>query len=199
MTDFSAEHRRQLREDGLEALAKIVKAIESNPGTGQAGKLVQFLAGCYNGNEYPFDLALLRGLDTALGVSCLTYLAYDALAEKEIHHHVPGGDATVHGWLERYGLKPVPPRLADLSREARVDVNAKLVTYGHAPGYRSVNLVFDVEELRGGPTMRLDMNLSAADGVAIRNHVQEVHRSAWSGGAPIDAQPGERPPAWLRA
>lgn len=198
MTDFTAERRAQLREDGLQALGVIVKAIRSHPGTGQAGKLVRFVAGCYNAGEYPFELDLLRGLDTVLAASCLTYLAYDALGEKEIHHHIPGGGETVQGWLVEYGLRPVDRSLRELSSDQRVDVNATLVTYGHAPGYRDLSLVFDVEPLGGGAKLRLDMHVGAKDGVTIRHHIQEVHRSAWEGKGPIDRGEGEQRPAWLR-
>lgn len=198
MTDFVADRREQLREDGLEALGVILRAVQSHPGTGQAGKLVRFIAGCYNSGEYPFELDLLRGLDTKLAAACLTYLAYDALGEKEIHHHVPGGGDTVNRWFEEYGLKPVAPRLKDLTQDRRVDLNAKLVTYGNAPGYRSVNLVFDVEELGGGAKARLDFNVSAEDSAKIRVHIDDVHRFAWEGRGPIDRKDGELPPRWLR-
>ena len=71
MSEFFAEERRdQMREDALQALGVILKAIQSNPGTGQAGKLVRFVAGCYNAGQYPFELDLLRGLDTELAASC---------------------------------------------------------------------------------------------------------------------------------
>ena len=137
------------------------------------------------------------GENTSLAASCLTYLAYDALGEREIHHHIPGGDATVNGWFEAYGLKPVEPRLKDLAPDARIDLNAKLVTYGNAPGYRSVNLVFDVEEIGGGAKARLDLNVSADDSVRIRAHVDDVHRLAWNGKGPIDRKDGEQRPKWV--
>jgi hypothetical protein len=196
MSDSVADRRDQLREDGLEALGVIVRAIQSNPGTGQVGKLVRFVAGCYNSAEYPFELDLLRALDTKLAASCLTYLAYDALGEKEIHHHLPGGDQTLHRWLEEYGLKPVAPTLEVLPADERIDLNAKLVTYGHAPGYRSVNLVFDVEGLDGRQRRRLDLQISARDGEKIRAHVEDVHRFAWRDKGPLDRAEGEQRPKW---
>lgn len=198
MTDFVADRRDQLREDGLQALAVIVKAIQTHLGTGQVGRLVRFVAGCYNSSEYPFELDQLRGLDTKLVAACLTYLAYDALGEKEIHRHIVGGGDTVNAWFEEYGLKPVDPHLKDLrAQDRRIDVNAKLVTYGHAPGYRSMNLVFDVEELGGGETVRMDVNVSAEDSVTIRSHIDYVHRGAWEGKGPIDRKEGEQRPKWL--
>lgn len=200
MTDpFVQDRREQLREDALEALGVILKSIQSHPGTGQAGKLVRFIAGCYNSSDYPFELDLLRGLDTKLAASCLTYLAYDALGEKEIHHYVPGGGDFLNRWFEAYGLKPVPPRLQDLApQDERIDLAAKLVTMGEAPGYRSVNLVFDVRDLGDKTERRIDLHVRAEDSVKIRAHIEDVHRFAWQGKGPIDRKDGEQRPEWLR-
>lgn len=86
------------------ALETIVSAIETHPTTGQTRRLACFLAALYNGQDYPFDLTELRGLDTALANACLDYLNYDRLGIKEVHRHLPGGDAQLHGWMRRYGL-----------------------------------------------------------------------------------------------
>lgn len=85
-------------------LDSIVNAIEAHPTTGQAGRLVRFLAGLYNGQDYPFDLSELRGLDTALANACLDYLNYDRLGIAEVHRHLPGGGVQLHGWMRSYGL-----------------------------------------------------------------------------------------------
>lgn len=55
----------------MSALALIEGAIRQNPTTGQARRLVCFLAGVYNGSDFPFDLTDLRALDTALANACL--------------------------------------------------------------------------------------------------------------------------------
>jgi hypothetical protein len=49
--DFAA-----IRTRAMEALQYIEKAIGDHPTTGQARRLVHFLAGLYNGQDYPFDL-----------------------------------------------------------------------------------------------------------------------------------------------
>lgn len=54
----------------LTALGLIEKAIEDHPSTGGARRLVRFLAGVYNGQDYPFDLTELRALDTELANAC---------------------------------------------------------------------------------------------------------------------------------
>lgn len=86
------------------ALAAIVKAIEAHPTTGQSGRLVRFLAGLYNGQDFPFDLTELRGLDTVLANACLDYLNYDRLGIAEVHRHLPDGERQLHRWLAAYGL-----------------------------------------------------------------------------------------------
>ena len=98
---------RQITHRAMEALDVIATAITSHPGTGQASRLVRFVAGCYNGSDYPFDLTELRGLDTSLVQACLDYLDYDRLGIREIHHHLHGGDLVLHQWLRRYEVRVV--------------------------------------------------------------------------------------------
>jgi hypothetical protein len=62
----AAEDTNEIMERARVSLQTIAKAIEENPGTGQTGRLVRFLAGVYNGNECHFDLTDLRALDTEL-------------------------------------------------------------------------------------------------------------------------------------
>ena len=99
------------------ALEIIETAIRQNPTTGQAGRLVRFLAGVYNGQDYPFDLTDLRALDTRLANACLDYLSYDRLGKREVHHHLAGGDRDLHRWIEDIGLDPAL-RLNDAQAEA---------------------------------------------------------------------------------
>lgn len=94
----------------LAALKVIEIAIHSHPTTGGARRLVKFLAGVYNGQDYPFDLTELRGLDTELANACLDYLNYDRLGIKEVHRHLSNGDGDLHRWLEEYGIQPVSKR-----------------------------------------------------------------------------------------
>jgi hypothetical protein len=58
---------------GLEVIAA---AINAHRTTGGAKRLVRFLAGMYNGADYPFDRSELRGLDTTLANACMHYLNY---------------------------------------------------------------------------------------------------------------------------
>ena len=104
--DTLARDEGEIVRRAMAALEKIEAAIEAHPGTGQARRLVKFLAGVYNGEDYPFDLTELRALDTELANACLDYLNYDRLGKREVHKHLKNGDRDLHRWLERYDLLP---------------------------------------------------------------------------------------------
>ncbi len=95
-----------IMEGARPALTLIETALHEHPTTGQAARLARFLAGVYNGSDYPFDLTELRGLDTALANACLDYLNYDRLAKREVHHHLAGGDRALHQWIKDYRIEP---------------------------------------------------------------------------------------------
>jgi hypothetical protein len=106
--------RTEALEHGVEAvmerarpaLETLETAIREHPTTGQAGRLVRFLAGVYNGEDYPFGLTELRALDTELANACLDYLNYDRLGKREVHHHLAGGDRELHSWMKAYRIEP---------------------------------------------------------------------------------------------
>lgn len=81
--------------------------------------------------------------------------------------------------------------------ERDVDVSAKLVTYGHAPGYRDVSLTFDVQRFGSARTHRLCLQLDREDSDSVFQHILRVHRWAWVNGTPIDLQAGEQRPVWI--
>ena len=78
-----------------------------------------------------------------------------------------------------------------------VDVSAKLVTYGHAPGYRDVSLTFDVQRSGSAKTHRLCLQLDREDSDSVLQHILQVHRSALANRMPIDLQEGEQRPIWV--
>lgn len=108
----------------LDEFDRAITALEAHPGTGQAGRLVRFLAGLYNGEEYPFDLTELRALDTELANACLDYLNYDRLAKREVHHHLSGGDRELHRWFRDYGIEPAL-RIGERQAEAFAELPEK--------------------------------------------------------------------------
>jgi hypothetical protein len=95
---------KAIEERGLRGLSVILAAIRSHAGTGQAGRLVRFLAGLYNGYDYPFDLCDLRPLDTNLANACLDYLNYDRLAVCDLDKHLEGGGRELQVWLRDYNI-----------------------------------------------------------------------------------------------
>jgi hypothetical protein len=105
-----------LRDEGsiqtraILALQAIEANIQAHPTTGQSKRLVRFLAGLHNGQAYPFDLTVLRSLDTRLANACLDYLNYDRLGKKEVHKHLANGDRELHRWLKEYGIESASAR-----------------------------------------------------------------------------------------
>jgi hypothetical protein len=85
----------------------IEKAINDHPTPGGARRLVRFLAGLQNGQDYPFDLTEPPGLDTRLANPCLDHLNSDRLGIAEVHGNLANGERNVHRWLEQYGSEPV--------------------------------------------------------------------------------------------
>lgn len=80
-----------------------------------------------------------------------------------------------------------------------IDLSAKLVTYGNAPGYRDVSAVLDLAPIgeAGAPTVRACIHVTAQDGLRLAEHILEVHRFAWQRDRPLDAKQGESKPAWI--
>lgn len=107
----------EIVERAMSALQVILKAIKEHRGTGQGRRLVRFIAGLYNGGDYPFDLTDLRALDTDLASACIDYLNYDRLCKVEVHSHVPGGGPQVERWFDDVGIVP-QPRLDERTQQA---------------------------------------------------------------------------------
>lgn len=79
-----------------------------------------------------------------------------------------------------------------------VDLSAKLVTQGEAPGYRDTRLLFDLKPLSGKSTLRAWLHVNAADSANIAQHILGVHRFAWSTErGPLDRGVDEVRPRWL--
>jgi hypothetical protein len=129
-------------EQAQPALALIETAIRDNPTTGQAGRLVRFLAGLYNGQDYPFDLTDLRGLDTRLANACLDYLNYDVLGKREVHHHLFGGDRELNQWIKDYGVEPAL-RLSEGQAEAFAKLPEQTGRDRHELLQEAVDLLLD--------------------------------------------------------
>lgn len=78
-----------------------------------------------------------------------------------------------------------------------VDLSGELVTYGHAPGYRDADLIFNVHSGDSRRTTRVRLRIRPQDGEPIVRFLRDVHRLAWSSGSPLDLREGELRPRWF--
>ena len=104
--DALERDREAITTAAMKGLQTIVTTLETHKGTGQTTRLALFLAGVYNGSDYPFDLTWLRMLDTELANACLDYLNFDRLGVNEVHTYLPGGAEQLHRWLAESGRDP---------------------------------------------------------------------------------------------
>ena len=204
-----------IEESGFEALQHLYEIACRE--TGQARKVAAFLLGLYNGDRFPFDLTDLRGLDDDLFIDCMAVLRMDArLTRKEVHNYFTQGgpkfERLAADWqmqdhrLMRLALQEQRERAPTLPIRLHAgDFNAKLVTYGLSPGYRSIQLTFDLTELGASADakpVRVDLGLDTASSLDILRELMEANRLAWRGtrgqrDRPLDAKEGEMPPKWI--
>ena len=92
--------------DGIAALHRLLERVKQHWHTGQSRRIVTFLAGMYNGTDFPFDLTELRGVDRDIAADALAVLRLDSLGQREVHRYVENGDAIWRDLIEDYGLKP---------------------------------------------------------------------------------------------
>ena len=118
----AAEDLNEIMERARTALEIIVKAIAEHPGTGQSRRLVRFLAGVYNGHDYPFDLTDLRCLDVELANACIDYLNYDRLSKAEVHTHLPEGGRQMEGFIAQHGIRRQLHLSSEEGHEQRLSV-----------------------------------------------------------------------------
>lgn len=104
--DVAAQDLNDIMDRAMTGLQVIVKAIEDHPGTGQTRRLTKFLAGMYNGGEYPFDLTDLRALDADLANACIDYLNYDRLSKAEVHTHLPDRGRQMQRFISQHQIRP---------------------------------------------------------------------------------------------
>jgi len=89
------------------ALQRLLERVRQHWHTGQSRRIVAFLAGLYNGQDYPFDLTELRGVDQDIAEDCLAVLRLDTRGLREVHRYIEGGEATWAAMITDYGLKVV--------------------------------------------------------------------------------------------
>jgi hypothetical protein len=208
----SAQH---IEEAGFEALYRLYEVACRD--SGQCRIVAGFLLGLYNGRRSPFDLTDLRAIDDALYEDCIQVLHMDArVKRREVHTYFDDGnkkferlaytwqivDRTMLETGSESGVAANPDREHGngISIHDRDYLNAELATYGHAAGYRDVNVNLHVSTLDGEHTARnVDINLNKDDALALMHHIKEVNEFAWRAGRrPLDAVPEEQKPAWIK-
>jgi hypothetical protein len=96
---------RAAQGGAAQAFARLLVLAETRD-TGQARRIAKFLASCYNGQAYPFDVFELRAVDVEISDDML--LCLDALrwAKSDLHALVPDGDRRMRSVCESWGLRP---------------------------------------------------------------------------------------------
>ncbi|WP_455285772.1 DUF7673 family protein [Cupriavidus necator] len=191
----AAEIRAQDRDAGLDSLMYLLEAAESD--SGQACVVAAFLAGLYNGRDFPFDLTELRVLDADLFEHCLQVLRLDHGPQVEVHQYFPDGTARWQRLIAQWRLDPMPPAEPPPAPDARLA--ARYVGDGDAPGYRDMALHFRIDDAEPGREAPIEVVLAAGDTAALACDLLDVHRLVWrdSQRGPLDRQPGEVRPPWL--
>ncbi|MEY2170709.1 MULTISPECIES: DUF7673 family protein [unclassified Rhodanobacter] len=187
------------------ALERLLKIGRSD--TGQSRRVADFLLAWWNaGSCGGFDLTDLWAVDTAIATDMVTVVGLIARVNSypDTLGYGEQFEALVREWRPEL-VNPSPEAAKALEKakqqtdeRGRVDMLATLVTYGSAPGYRDANLVFDLKPLHGGAApFRADLQIRPQDAESIVRHLRDVHELAWRNGAPLDAEPGEKRPAWI--
>ncbi|RZS35489.1 DUF7673 family protein [Corticibacter populi] len=82
-----AKSLEAIERDGVESLHALFEISLGN--SGQCHKVARFLAGLFNGGDYPFALNIFRGIDDDIFEHCMRVLRMDArLTRQEVHHYI---------------------------------------------------------------------------------------------------------------
>lgn len=100
MAEFDRQ-RTEVKEKGIPAVQRLYQVAQG--GSGQCHALRRFLLALYNGQEWPFDLTRLRGLDAELHTDCMAVLALDAWGGREVHAYVASGEELAQAFWGREG------------------------------------------------------------------------------------------------
>lgn len=100
----TAQRKRgsDIEADGVAALYRLYEVAQGD--SGQCRHVAAFLAGCYNGPRFPFDLTRLRALDTGLWQDCMAVLAMDRQPFQEVHQYFEDGRDKWETMIKRWAL-----------------------------------------------------------------------------------------------
>lgn len=101
MSNLSQESIELKGVDSLFALYEIAMGY-----SGQCQVVASFLAGLYNGSDYPFDLTELRVIDDAIFEHCMNVLRMDTrLCKQEVHQYFEHGSEKFQTMIGRWKLE----------------------------------------------------------------------------------------------
>lgn len=92
-----------IEADGVAALYRLYEVAQGD--SGQCRHVAAFLASCYNGPRFPFDLTRLRALDTGLWQDCMAVLAMDRQPLQEVHQYFEDGRDKWEAMIKRWTLE----------------------------------------------------------------------------------------------
>jgi len=87
--DQAIRARAADEKQGIASLRELAEVAQRD--SGQCRRIAAFLAGCYNGPRFPFDLTDLRAIDDELFEHCMAVLRLDHRAKKEVHRYFDDG------------------------------------------------------------------------------------------------------------
>jgi hypothetical protein len=191
----AAEVRAGDRDAALDSLALLFHLTEDD--SGQAAVIARFLASLYNGKDFPFDMTELRDLDEDLLEHCLAVLRLDSRHSIEIHRYFPDGEARWQAMVRRWCAQQTEGKpLINENGFGGQTYSCKYVCYSDTPGYRDVTL-FATVRAKDQVAKAIGLSVSASDCARLAEHLTNLHRRAWTGGMPSDAEQGEQIPEWL--
>lgn len=86
-----------------QALARLLDLAEHR-NSGQIRRVALFLAGTYNGEDFPFDLFELRTVDVAISHDMLVCLDALRWGKADLYKLVPDGERRVRAVIDAWGL-----------------------------------------------------------------------------------------------
>ena len=105
--DDQAEAEQKARADtqaaGVAALRRLYAVAQRD--SGQCRYIARFLAGCYNGYRFPFDLTDFRCLDRELFNDCMAVLAMDRQPAQEVHRYFDNGGQKWEDMIASWNLQ----------------------------------------------------------------------------------------------
>lgn len=196
-SDFEGRSRAA-QARAAHALDRLLTLAETRD-SGQIRRVARFIAALYNGDAYPLDLFELRAVDIAISDDVITCIDALRWGRADLYKIIPDGQKRIEAVIRDWGVAPPEPPVPP----DRAHLNARLVTYGDAPGYRDVSLRFECEEIPpkdGSEKITLELHVDARSAADVAEHIMRVHQFAWSlpGKRPLDASEGEVAPRWVQ-